>query len=52
MSSYRLLVHPLLIDFAGGLLVVVVVLVIVVVTRGKQSQLLVPRLNSGLRTGG
>ena len=49
MSNYRLLVHPLLIDFGGVVLVLVLVLV-VVGTGGKQSQLLVPRLKSGLWT--
>ena len=48
MSNYRLLVHPLLIDFGGVVLVLVLVLV---VTGGKQSQLLVPRLKYGLWTG-
>ena len=39
MSNFRLIVHPLLIDFLGVLLLVVLV-VVVVVTREKQSQLL------------
>ena len=52
MSNYRLLVHPLLIDFGGVVRVLVrVVVVVVVVTGGKQSQLLVPRLKSGPWTG-
>ena len=43
MSNFSLLVHPLLIDFDGGVLVLVFVLavVVVVVTKVKQSQLLV-----------
>ena len=50
MSNFRLLVHPLLILVGVLVVVVVVVLVLVVVTGGKQSQLLVPRLKSGLWT--
>ena len=45
-GPFRLLVHPLLIDF-GGVLVVLIVLM----TGVKQSQLLVPRLKSCLWTG-
>ena len=50
MSNFRLLVHPLLIDFGGVhlLLVVLVVVLVLVVTGGKQSLLLVPRLKSGI----
>ena len=44
MSNYRLLVHPLLIDFGEVVLVLVLVLV-VLVTGVKQSQLLVLRLS-------
>ena len=39
------------IDFYGDLFVLVLVLVLVVVTGVKQSQLLVPKLKSGLGTG-
>ena len=46
MSNFRLLVHPLLINFGGGVLVVLVLLlvtglVLLLVTGVKQSQLLV-----------
>ena len=47
----RSLVHSLLVDFGVVLLVVIVVVLLVLVTGVKQSQLLVPRLKSGLWTG-
>ena len=47
----RSLVHSLLVDFGVVLLVVIVVVLLVLVTGVKQSQLLVPRLKSGLGTG-
>ena len=42
MSNLSLLVHPIMIDFGGGVLVLLVVdLFLLVVTGGTQSQLLV-----------